>query len=196
MAKDKAGVQDQMECAVAGPTEDQNGVGIAGAFDMACWETGPDGQPRQVWKARAKNGVVQQGLGMLLNVGVGGQRATTNGPFMVLHNASYNSTQGWAQLSGSLVSGYSASFLPASGHSTTNATAGSLSFSNSFSFSHANTQTVSGAALIFYTSASCSTAPANSSDVKLYNIGTFTAAQAVQSNNTLSVTVTLNISTM
>lgn len=193
MAHEKAGAQDEVAAAVAGP--DQNAAGVKGVFDVACWEKGPDGQPRQVWKQRAHNGVVKEGLGMLLNVALGGQRVSTNGPFIVLHGASYNSTQGWAQLSGSQISGYGTVWALGAAHSTTNATAGSLSFSQSYSFAHAGTQTVSGAALVMYTATSAATNAA-AGDVKLYNIGTFSAAQNVQSNNTLSVTVTVNMSTL
>ena len=192
MANEKAGVGDRMEAAVARPNAER--VGLKGEFDMACWETGPDGKPRKVWVERAYNGVVREGLAMLGNIALGAQRVTTNGPYLVLHNASYNSTQAWSNLSNSQVSGYSAQWLPIT-ISSTNATAGSWTATTAFTFTIAGTQTVSGAALCMYTATSAVTNP-TAGDVKLYNIGTFSAAQNVQSSNTLSVTVTLSIGTV
>lgn len=195
MAKEIANAGDKLDVKMAGPgIEDMNMAIPAGKFDMACWETGPDGQPRQVWAQRAHNGVVKQGLAMLGNVGLAGQRATTNGPFMFLHSGAFNSTYAWAQISASQVGGYSASLLPIA-LSSTDATATLWTGSTNFVFSNAGTLTVNGAGFVFFSSASAATNAANSSDFKLYNIGTFTAAQNVQSNNTLSVTVSLVINT-
>ena len=197
MSKDKAGANDRLDVAVAGPGHDpvKPDAVICGEQDMACWETGPDGQPRQVWKARAKNALVREGLAMLNNFVLGAQRATTDGPFMVLHNAGYNSTHNWGALSGSHAADtmYSASLLPIT-FASTDTTATQWTATTAVTFT-VNTTTVSGAALIFYTSASCSNAPANSANVRLYNIGSFSAAQAVQSGNTLSVTFSLNVTT-
>lgn len=193
MASEKSAAVDAMEAKVAGPVEKIQAIDMHA--DVACWEKDVNGNPVQVWKARADNAVVREGIAMLGNVGLFGQRVTTNGPFLVLHNAAYNSTHNWGALSASQVSGYSASLLiPA--FSTTNATAGSWTATNSMSFTIAGTQTVSGAGLVFYTSAAIQTNPVNSSDVKLYNIGSFTAAQQVQSNNTLSITMTLSVGTV
>lgn len=197
MASERVGAGDRMDVAVAGPSCDKSerpteAVVAYGAQDFACYETGPDGKPREVWRARAKNGVVAEGYAALGNVLLGARRATTNGPFLVLHNAGYNVTHNWGALSASQVSGYSASLLPLTFVST-NGTQSQWTAATNMSFSHAGTQTVSGCALIFYSSASCATNPSNSSDVRVYNIGSFTAAQNVQSNNTLSITVSLNI---
>jgi hypothetical protein len=195
MAKEMAAAGDKLAVAVAGPGHDDQNMAIpAGKFDMACWETGPDGKPRQVWAARAHNGVVKQGLAMLGNIGLAAQRATTNGPFMFLHNGAFNSTYAWAQISASHVGGYSASLLPVA-LASTDATATLWTASTNFVFSNAGTLTVNGAGFVYFSSASAATNAANSSDFKLYNIGTFTAAQNVQSNNTLSVTVSLVINT-
>jgi hypothetical protein len=194
MAIEKTGVMDAMDVKVAGPDAYAEKAGMKGMFDMACWETGPDGQPVQVWKARADNGVVREGIAALGNVYLGAQRVTTNGPFLVLHSVSYNSTYNWGAISSAQVSGYSASWIPCA-IASTNSTAGSWTGTAAYVFSIAGTQTVSGGALIMYTSASGSTNAA-AGDVKLYNVGTFTAAQAVQSNNTLSVTVTLSVGTV
>ena len=194
MAIEKAGALDAMECKVASPDPYAEKVGLKGMFDMACWETGPDGQPRQVWKARADNGVVREGIAALGNVYLGGQRATTNGPFLALHSVSYNSTYNWGAISTAQVSGYAASWVTCS-FASSNSTAGSWTGTAQYIFTIAGTQTVSGGAVAMYTSASCATNP-TAGDVKLYNIGTFTAAQAVQSNNTLSVTVTLSVGTV
>jgi hypothetical protein len=195
MANEKANVMDAVEAKVGKPGGAGCAVAPSGQFDMACWERGPDGMPRQVWSQRAYNGVVQQGIAALGNVYLGGQRVTTNGPFWFLHSVSYNSTYNWAAISTAQVSGYSASLLTAAPAST-NATAGSWTHTTNFVFTIAGTQTVSGAGFLFFSSASAATNAANSSDFKLYNIGTFTAAQAVQSNNTLSVTATLSIGTV
>lgn len=196
MSKDKTGAVDRMACAVAGPGQDREAVQVAGAQDFVCWETGPDGQPRQVWRAHAKNGVVREGYAMLGNRLLGGMTASTNGPFVVLHAAGYNVTHNWGALSGSVVGGWSgnasASFNPLT-FASTNSTNSQWTATTQYTFSGAGTSTVSGAALIMYSSAACATNMANSSDVRVYNIGSFTAAQNVQSNNTLSVTVTLNI---
>ena len=194
MAIEKAGVMDKMACEVASPDPYAEKVGLKGMFDMACWERGPDGEPRQVWKARADNGVVREGIAALGNVYLGAQRVTTNGPFLALHSVSYNSTYNWGAISTAQVSGYAASWVTCS-FASTNSTAGSWTGTAQYVFSIAGTQTVSGGAVAMYTSASCVTNP-TAADVKLYNIGTFTAAQAVQSNNTLSVTVTLSVGTV
>ena len=191
MAKEMAGAGDKVECAVGVP--DDNAAIMQGAFDMACWETGPDGQPRQVWAQRAKNGVVKQGLAMLGNIGLAAQRVTTNGPFFYIHNGAYNYTYGWAQISGSHVGGYSASLLSGT-MSSGDSTAIQWTATTAFTFTNAGTLTVNGAGLLYFTSASAATNAANSSDFKVYNMGTFSAAQNVQSNNTLSVTVSLNVS--
>jgi len=195
MAKEMAAAGDKVAVAIAGPGHDDQNMAIpAGKFDMACWETGPDGKPRQVWAARAHNGVVKQGLAMLGNVGLAAQRVTTNGPFMFLHNGAFNSTYAWAQISASHVGGYSASLLTIP-LASTDATATLWTGSTNYVFTNAGTLTVNGAGFVYYSSAAVATAPANSSDFKLYNVGTFTAAQNVQSNNTLSVTVSLIINT-
>ena len=183
MANEKAGSMDKVDVAVARPPEP---VRIAGYFDVACDGPNP-------WTARATNGVVQQGIAMLGNVLVGSQRVSTQQCFIYLHNATYNSTQAWSNVSGSQIANYSASLLPMT-FASTNSTAGSWTASTAFTCTLAGTQTVNGAGLLFYTSASCPTNPVTNS-VLLYNIGTFTAAQNVQSNNTLSVTVTLSVGT-
>jgi hypothetical protein len=195
MAKEIAAAGDKLAVEIAGPGHEVQNMAVpAGKFDMACWETGPDGKPRQVWAQRAHNGVVKQGLAMLGNVGLAGQRVTTNGPFIFLHSATFNSTYAWANMSGSHVGGYSASLLPLT-LSSTDATATLWTASTNFVFTNAGTLTVNGAGFLYFSSASAATNAANSSDFKLYNIGTFTAAQNVQSNNTLSVTVSLVINT-
>lgn len=195
MGKERINVADGQEVKIAGPDPHQ-GVMVEGRQDVACYETGPDGQPRLVWKQEAKNALVQQGLGMLGNCALGRQTATSNGPFLVLHQANAtNTTYAWAQLSSLHPADtmYSASLLPLT-FASTDATATQWAATTCLSFS-INTTTISGAALIFYTSASCSNAPANSSDVKLFNIGSFSAAQAVQSGNTLSVSISIRVST-
>lgn len=194
MAIEKAGALDAMECKVASPDPYAEKVGLKGMFDMACWAKDANGQPVQVWKARADNGVVREGIAALGNVYLGGQRVTTNGPFLALHSVSYNSTYNWGDISSAQVSGYAASWVTCS-FASTNSTAGSWTGTAAYVFTIAGTQTVSGGAVAMYTSASCATNPV-AADVKLYNIGTFTAAQAVQSNNTLSVTVTLSVGTV
>jgi hypothetical protein len=77
---------------------------------------------------------------------------------------------------------------------STNDTATQWAATTCLSFS-VNTTTISGAALIFYTNTSCSNAPVNSSDVKLFNLGSFSAPQAVASGNTLSVSISIKVST-
>ena len=92
------------------------------------------------------------------------------------------------------MSGYAASWVTCS-FASSNSTAGSWTGTAQYIFTIAGTQTVSGGAVAMYTGAAPVTNP-TAGDVKLYNIGTFTAAQAVQSNNTLSVTVTLSVGTV
>jgi hypothetical protein len=200
MGKEKIGVQDAQEVAVAGPQQagGAHGVVIEGFQDIACWETGPDGKPRQVWKEQAHNAICKQGLALLGNIALGSQRATTDGPFLVLHNANpaaSNSTYVWSQLSSLHAADtmYSANLLRLT-MASADATATAWNATTCLSFS-VNTTTISGAALIFYTNTSCSNAPANSADVKLFNLGSFSAAQGVQSGNTLSVSVTIALST-
>jgi hypothetical protein len=90
MASEKVKFGDAVGVAVAGPQQAADGVHgvvVEGYQDVACWETGPDGKPRQVWMERAKNAVCQQGLAMMGNFCLGSQRVTSDGPFLVLHNA-------------------------------------------------------------------------------------------------------------
>jgi hypothetical protein len=118
---------------------------------------------------------------------------------LFLHSATLGSGNVWSQISGSQVISYGASIPPVTFAETwTNASdtgTNSLSCSASYGFS-ASTQTVSGAGVLFYTSASCGTAPA-SADVRLYAYGTFQGgSQLVQNGNTLSASVTLSFVTV
>ena len=186
MANDKAGWQDKAEAAVAKP-EPQGNFGMGGIYEAACWEMGPDGQPRQVWHAGpVHNLVVQQGWAHAGNVLIAQTRGTTDGPFLYLHSANPNTSHQWSNLSNSNVGGYSANLLRLTFASNT--TNGSWTATTNMSFSAAGT--ISGAGILFYTNTSCAT-NANATDVKVFNAATFSASQAVVSNNTLSVSVSL-----
>jgi hypothetical protein len=202
MAGDKIAVGDKMACAMAAPGNGGDMAVAQGQFGMVCWEKGPDGNPRQVWAQTAYNGVNRQGLAMFAARLFVNNVASTNGPFIFLHQINYgaaSSTYNWQQVSTVLVGGWN------NGSLKTFDTTGGLSSQSdmslttysaaaSISFSHAGTSTVSGAGMLFYTNTSCASNAA-SNDIKIYNIGTFTAAQAVQSNNTLSITVSLSLNT-
>lgn len=194
MARENTGAADAVEVAVAKP--DQNEVGLKMAHAMACWENGPDGQPRQVWHVTGQNGVVREGYAHLGNVFLGAARASTNGPFVFLHGASYNVTRGWGEISTAVHSAgwssdQSASYAPLT-FASTNTTNSQWTATTQYTYNSATTITVSGAGLFMYTSAACATSAATAG-IRLYNIGTFTAAQNVQANNTISVTLSLNI---
>jgi hypothetical protein len=204
MGKEKIGAQDVQEVAIAGPRPGEHGgAAVEGWQEVACWETGPDGKPRQVWHEKIKNVVCQQGLAMMGNFCLGSQRATSDGPFLVLHQANAaasNSSYVWSQLSSLHPADSMYAHSGTDGNlyrltmASTNATASEWNATTALTFD-TNTTTISGAALIFYSTTTCSTAPANSADVKLFNMGSFTAAQAVQSGNTLSVSISIKVST-
>lgn len=186
MANDKAGFVDHAACAVARPPE-QQGVGIGGLVEAACWAPGPDGVPVQVWHVPpTHNVVVQQGWAHAGNVLIAQTRGTTDGPFLYLHKATVNTSHQWSNLSNSHAVGYSANLLRLTFASNT--TNGSWTATTNMSFSAA--ETVNGAGILFYTNTSCATNPA-AGDVRVFNGAAFSATQAIASNNTLSVSISL-----
>jgi hypothetical protein len=177
---------------------DHYGVGLVGggsnafvvgapflAMDVDCY--GPDGFK---WAEKMHhNVVVDQGKGHLLNVFLGSGRASTQGAAVFLHSATTASNRVWSDISASQVISYGAS-MPAITF-TSNYAAGLATGSVTYGFS-ASTQTVSGAGLLFYTSASIGTNAA-SADLKLYAYGTFANSRQVQSADTLNVTLSISL---
>jgi hypothetical protein len=153
-----------------------------------CWEPDGAGGKRKAWSVAGCNVVVDQGKGQLFNRAFGMQTASTGGPFLVLHSAATASNNAWQNISASQVASYGAS-APVISFATTYA-AGLATGSASYAFS-AGTQTVSGAAILWYTSAAMGTNAATG-DVKMYNQGLFAASQQVQADNTVSVSVSLS----
>ena len=146
--------------------------------------------------------MVAQGRNHIYNVMFAGFRASTNGPFIFLHNAALGSNTVWTNISASVLTSL------ANGATTTNyaiasfATSGTnvsdtgyMSFSTSQSWQvMSGPQTVSGAGLFFYTSASAATNAATA-DIRLYNYGSFAATQQIVAANSISATVTLSYQT-
>lgn len=167
--------------------------------DFECWEKGPDGQPRRVWRDYWGNMVVNQGRQHVANRLFASATRSTAGAMLFLHSATLGSGNVWSNISASQVVSYGASIPAVTFAETwTNASdtgTNSLSCSASYGFT-ASTQTVSGAGVLFYTSASAGTNLA-SADARLYAYGTFAGgSQLVQNGNTLSATVTLSFVTV
>ena len=193
-------VSDQYALAVAAGAAQNEVVPMPKmAADFVCWERGPDGTPRVAWQQRMDNLVVNQGRVHMHNVLMGLDRASTNGPFAFLHNATLGSGNVYSQISGSVLTSL------ANGATSTNfalltwgttyknaSDSGISSFSQSLSWQVlSGPQTVSGGGYFFYTSASCATNAATA-DIRLFAYGSFAATQQLVSNNSVSATVTLN----
>lgn len=156
--------------------------------DVACYEPDGQGGARLVWKNYGDNVVVDQGKGQLFCRAFGFQTASTFGPYLALHSATSASNHVWSNISASQVVSYGNN-IPAFTFGTTWSN-GSATATASYGFT-ASTQTLSGVAMLWYTTNTMSTNAATA-DVKMYNNGQFAASQLVQNGNTISVTGTLN----
>jgi hypothetical protein len=135
------------------------------------------------------NAVMDAGKGHALNNLLGSITASTAGAALFLHSATTASNNVWANISGSQVHSYGAS-MPAVTFASTYA-AGLATATASFGFS-ASTQTVSGAGLMFYTSASCATSITAGAGL-VYAYGHFSTSRQVQSGDTLNVTLSVSL---
>jgi hypothetical protein len=181
-----------------GGAAEHAGAGIGGGNDgvvylsplqhMAAAECyGPSGLK---WRAGYdENAVMTAGLAYVINHVFGSLAQSTVGAHLFLHYATVGSGNAWSNISNSQVSGY--------GNNVPNVTFASnganmsQSASASYTFSHAGTQTVSGCGLHMYTTNTLSTNAATG-NILMYAYGTFSnGSRAVQSNDTLNVTLTL-----
>lgn len=196
MAGEKVAAQDRYDVAVAAAAPSAEAVGPPKFYgDFRCYGKDDNGNVIEVWRQPFENVVVNQGRALILNRLFAGWTSYSQGVGLFLHGATIGSNNVWSQISASQISGYGAS-IPAitfatsqtaasdSGHNFVTATA-------TYGFTIAGTQTVSGAGILFHTSASIATNAATA-DLRLYCYGTFPAAQQVQSNNTLSATVSVS----
>jgi hypothetical protein len=133
------------------------------------------------------NVVVTQGRRWLLNRIFNSATASTAGCFLQLHSATTAAAHDYAAMSASRVTAYGANIPPISMTATTNDTAQTMSASYAFTN---GTQTVLGAAVFFYTSASMGTNP-TAGDVLLYSEGQFGTTRTVGNGDTLNVTLTV-----
>jgi hypothetical protein len=165
------------------------------AMDAQLWAPGADGKPEMIASGHMPhNLVVHQGRALVLNRVFANATYNSNGCFLFLHNATQttNASAVWSNISGQQVTGYGAS-IPAVTFATAQTAPGDTGtqlFTATASYGITAVQTVSGAGLLFYTSASCGTGAA-SNDVRLYCYGTFASLQAANPS-TLSVTASLS----
>jgi len=191
MASEKLKAGVAMDAAVANP-----GAEVVGAprftGDFECWDRGPDGAPVVLWREKFGNVVTAQGRAHIINRLFGSGTASSAGMFLALHSATTASNNVWSQISGSQVISYGNNMPLITFLSKTETSFSDVSFSASASYGFtASTQTVSGAAVLFYTTNTCSTNAAES-QIRMYAYGTFNASQQVQNGNTLSATVTVS----
>ena len=188
MAKEQAKAADGYAAGVQGAGGQAFEVPVPYlAMDVACY--GPEGLR---WTNKIPhNVVVNQGRGYLLNRVFGSGTASSAGAGLFLHSASAGSNNVWADISASQVHSYGAS-MPALTFASTH-TAGLATATASYNFT-ASTQTVSGAGLVMYTSASIATS-ITAGAAALYCYGTFTGSRQVVSGDTLNVTVSLSLAT-
>jgi len=197
MAKEKAGAADAMECKVHGPGAE--GMGIAGFVEGACWAKDAAGNLSQVWHQTGKNVVVNQGRAKLFNQAFGGLTSSSYGMFGIPYSATTASDRVYSNFSTAVLSNYgsvgdSASCRVPRASLVTDLVLGTWTGTFSYGFFSGNSQVISGVALAWYTTDVMSTGAA-AAGVCLYNMGSFAATQQLQSNNTLSVTVTCILST-
>lgn len=196
---EKNGFGDGYRAEVAGPS-DCNVLPVPKfRGDFVCWGKDENGNLVQIWEDRFENMVVNQGRQHVANRLFASATRSTAGAMLFLHSATLGSGNVWSNISASQVVSYGNSIPPVTFAETwTNASdtgTNSLSCSASYGF-NASTQTVSGAGVLFYTSASAGTNLA-SADARLYAYGTFQGgSQLVQNGNTLSATVTLSFVTV
>lgn len=194
---ERNGFGDGYAAQVVGPTEVLAVPKFKGDFE--CWGKDRDGNTVMVWRDSYDNLVVNQGRQHVANRLFASATRSTAGAMLFLHSATLGSGNVWSQISASQVVSYGNSIPAVTFAETwTNASdtgTNSLSCTASYGF-NASTQTVSGAGVIFYTSASAGTNLATA-DARLYAYGTFAGgSQLVQNGNTLSATVTLSFVTV
>lgn len=146
----------------------------------------PNGLPG--WTDGYKNVVVDQGKAALLNRVFGGGTASSVGAFMQLHSATTASNHVWSNISASQVASYGNN-VPLVTFATTY-TNGLATQTASYAFT-AGTQTVSGAALQFYTTNTMSTNAATAG-ILHYAEGLFAASRIVQNGDSLSVSISVS----
>ena len=200
---ERNGAGDKMAAQVARADEGAEAIG-APRFggDFKCYSKGPDGNPVEVWSQRFDNRVQRQGMNHILNVVFAADRASTNGPFVFLHNKAIDSTYVYSDVTGlmltSLANGATSTNYATLSFPTTYKAAGDsgqITLSQSQSWQVLNgPQTVSGAGIFFYTAASCAT-NCNTTDVRLYAVGSFANTQQVIAGNSISATLTLSFNT-
>jgi len=134
------------------------------------------------------NVVVDQGKGFLLNRVFGGGTASSVGAFLQLHSATTASNHVWSNISASQVASYGANVPLVS--FATSYTNGLATQTASYAFT-AGTQTVSGAALQFYTTNTMSTNAATAG-ILHYAEGLFAASRQVLNGDSLSVSLSVS----
>lgn len=172
-----------------GEAEEYGAPGFQGTF--RCMRQGPNG-PYVAWQDDWKNVVVNQGKAFLLNrfFGTRSNSATNGGWFLALHSATTASNHSWADISASQVHSYGAN-TPLITFAS-DGTGVSTSVSATYGFS-ASTQTVSGAAVLWYTTNTMSTSVAGG-NLTEYSEGQFAAgSRLVSSGDTLQVTLSVQL---
>jgi hypothetical protein len=198
MASEKLEVMDKYGAQIVygGSNGHAEEVGVPFAkIDAQLWAPGKDGQAEMIGSAHMPhNLVVHQGRALVLNRMFASSTYNSQGAVLFLHSASQttNTSAVWSNISASQVTGYGASIPPITFSSiqTAPGDTGQQTLTATASYGITAVQTVSGAGILFYTSASCATNPATN-DVRLYCYGTFASLQAANPS-TLSVTVTLS----
>jgi hypothetical protein len=160
--------------------------------EMECWRRDEDGRPYVAWTNEFDNVVVDQGRGHVINVLFGSGTASTKGVFLWLHSATTASNHVWSNISASRILSFGNN-VPQLTFATTYAS-GSATATCSYSF-NASTQTVSGGAILFYTTNTLSSNAATA-DILEYSEAPFAAgSRQVQNNDSLSISVTLSNAT-
>jgi hypothetical protein len=162
-----------------------------GAFE--CVRPDGRGGTSVVWRDDWHNVVVDIGKQMILNRLFGSRTANTGGCFLALHSATTASNHGWDSISASQVHSYgnNAPLITF----VSNAAANSTSASATYGFT-ASTQTVSGAAVLFYSTNTMSTTVAGgtgNANAYMYSEGPFNGgSRQVQNGDTLNVSLTVS----
>ena len=193
MASENAGAGDKYEVQIHGGGNNMAVDAPAFVGDFECWGKDESGNVVKMWHAPFKNVVVDQGRALILNRMFASSTYNSQGALLFLHSATTASNRIWGDIAASQVVSYGNS-IPAitfsSAGTASNTGTNYMTATASYAF-NASTQTVSGAGILFYTSASGGTNLA-SSDVRLYCYGLSAASQLVQNGNTLSATVTVS----
>jgi hypothetical protein len=198
MASEKLEVTDKYGAQIVyGGSNGAEEVGVPFLkMDAQLWAPGADGKPEMIASGHMPhNLVVHQGRALVGNRMFASATYNSAGAFLFLHSASQttNASAVWSNINGSQVTGYGAS-IPAITFATAQTApgdSGTQLFTATASYGITAVQTVSGAGVLFYTSASCGTGAATA-DVRLYCYGTFASLQAANPS-TLSVTASLSM---